>query len=224
MNSIRNHTSQISIAAGIALLVACGAPQNPAAAPTTPAPAVAASTTPLSPTTPVSNNTSDAATAAPATPSTTMATPAANSPPLTVAIEPRSGSHLKGTAKFEASSEGVKVTLDVSGATPGEHGTHIHQTADCSDKDGKSAGDHFNPGMHEHGLPPEATRHLGDLGNIAIDKSGKGHLEITVANANLTRGDKMSFLDRGIIIHEKVDNGGQPTGNAGKRIGCGEIK
>jgi Cu-Zn family superoxide dismutase len=40
----------------------------------------------------------------------------------------------------------------------------------------------------------------------------------------LKQGDKMSFLERAIVVHEKVDNGGQPAGNAGKRIGCGEIK
>ena len=139
-------------------------------------------------------------------------------------IEPRSGSKLKGTAKFEAVSGGVQVALDVTGAPAGKHGAHIHQNADCSAKDGKSAGDHFNPGEHEHGLPPTEHRHLGDLGNLEVGKDGTGHLEITIPGANLTPGDKMSFLDRGIIIHEKIDNGGQPSGNAGNRIGCGEIK
>lgn len=143
--------------------------------------------------------------------------------PLAVTIESRSGSKLKGNAKFEPTTTGVRVIVDVSDAPPGFHGAHIHQTADCSDSEAKSAGDHFNPAMHEHGLPPHNTRHLGDLGNIEVDKDGKGHLDILIEGANLKQGDKMSFSSRAIIIHEKPDNGGQPSGNAGKRIGCGEI-
>lgn len=144
--------------------------------------------------------------------------------PVTVAIAAKSGSKLKGTAQFEPSAAGVKISVELADAPPGAHGAHIHQTADCSDKEAKNAGDHFNPTMHDHGLPPTDMRHLGDLGNIEVSKDGKGHLEITVTSANMKRGDKMSFLDRAIIIHEKPDNGGQPAGNAGKRIGCGEIK
>ena len=37
-------------------------------------------------------------------------------------------------------------------------------------------------------------------------------------------GGAQSFLDRAVIIHGKRDDGGQPTGNAGPRIGCGVIK
>jgi len=150
--------------------------------------------------------------------------PAAAELPLTVPIEARSGSKLAGTAKFEPSSNGVRITIDVTGAPKGKHGAHIHQNADCSSKDGKSAGDHFNPESHNHGLPAAEMRHLGDLGNLEVSKDGKGHLEITVVGASLKAGEKMSFLDRGLIIHEKVDDGSQPAGNAGARIGCAEIK
>ena len=41
--------------------------------------------------------------------------------------------------------------------------------------------------------------------------------------ANLKEGDPSSYLGRAIIVHEKQDDGGQPTGNAGGRIGCGLI-
>jgi hypothetical protein len=47
---------------------------------------------------------------------------------------------------------------------------------------------------------------------------------VVVPGANLTPGDPQSFLGRGIIVQEKVDDGGQPVGNAGGRIGCSEIK
>jgi len=220
MKNAPTHAIQLSsIVACATFVFACGGPQkvDSAAPPAASAPAMSPMPMPTDSPPPAT-----AAAAPSAAPST--AAPAASPAPLIVTIEPRSGSKLKGTAKLEAVSGGVQVALDVTGAPAGKHGAHIHQNADCSGKDGKSAGDHFNPGAHDHGLPPTEHRHLGDLGNLEVAKDGTGHLEITIAGANLTPGDKMSFLDRGIIIHEKVDNGGQPSGNAGNRIGCGEIK
>src|SRR5206468_489386 len=103
--------------------------------------------------------------------------------PVELKIEARSGSKLSGTAKLEKTDGGVKVTVDLSDAPPGVHGAHIHEKADCSSADGKSAGDHFNPDGHKHGMPP-GERHLGDLGNIEVDKKGKAHLEIEIKGAN----------------------------------------
>ncbi|HTM44108.1 MAG TPA: superoxide dismutase family protein, partial [Polyangiaceae bacterium] len=90
--------------------------------------------------------------------------------------------------------------------------------------DGSSAGGHFNPQSNDHGLPDKEHRHLGDLGNIKIGADGKGSYDIMVAGANLADSDPNSFLGRSIVVHEKKDDGGQPTGNSGGRIGCGEIK
>jgi Cu-Zn family superoxide dismutase len=47
---------------------------------------------------------------------------------------------------------------------------------------------------------------------------------VVAAGANLKEGDPSSFLGRAIIVHEKADDGGQPVGNAGGRIGCGVIQ
>ena len=213
------HPYNILTLMSLLLLGACGGPQKAESAmPATPAPPASAA--------PAASDNSGPNAAASSTPATAASadSTAPQLDPLTVAIEPRSNSKLKGTAHFEPTAHGVKVTIDVTDAPSGKHGAHIHQIADCSSKDAKSAGDHFNPESHQHGLPMVEARHLGDLGNLEVGKDGKGHLEITIANANLKSGDKMSFLDRGIIIHEKVDDGGQPTGNAGARIGCGEIK
>ncbi|HXK16917.1 MAG TPA: superoxide dismutase family protein, partial [Polyangiaceae bacterium] len=90
--------------------------------------------------------------------------------------------------------------------------------------DGASAGGHFNPASKDHGLPGAEKRHLGDLGNITIAKDGKGSLDITAPGANLKASDPSSFVGRAIIVHAKKDDGGQPTGNAGDRVGCGVIK
>ncbi len=140
-----------------------------------------------------------------------------------VTIQPRSSSKASGTATLTEVDGGVKVAVQVSGAPPGERGLHIHQKADCSAPDATSAGDHFSPEGHPHGLPEAPKKHLGDLGNITIGADGTGTKEITVQGANLKPGDPMSFIGRAIMLHAKQDTGGQPAGNAGARIGCGEI-
>lgn len=223
MKTKPNFAFQVGSIATLATFVwACGGPQKAESIPTTsPSSPVTAVQPPASITSSVASNAPTPITSASVAEATS---PPVNATPLIISIEPRSGSKLKGTAKFETTNVGVKVTLDITGAPAGKHGAHIHQIADCSAKDGKSAGDHFNPQMHAHGLPPSEMRHLGDLGNIEIAKDGTGHLELTITGANLTPGDQLSFLGRGIIIHEKIDDGGQPVGNAGNRIGCGEIK
>jgi Cu-Zn family superoxide dismutase len=142
-----------------------------------------------------------------------------------VKIEARSGSKLTGKATLTETDGGVHVTLSVEGVTPGgDHGAHVHEKGDCSAPDGASAGGHFNPAGNEHALPTTAKRHLGDLGNLTIGKDGKGSIDITIPGANLKAGDPSSFAGKAIIVHAKKDDGGQPTGNAGGRVGCGVIK
>jgi Cu-Zn family superoxide dismutase len=143
---------------------------------------------------------------------------------ITVPLEAKSASKLTGQATLTEESGGVKVAIEVAGVKPGDHGAHVHETPDCSAPDAKSAGSHYNPDKHDHGLPTAAARHIGDLGNITADKDGKAKLEITIADANLKANDPHSLLGRSIIIHEKKDDGSQPVGNAGGRIGCGVIK
>jgi superoxide dismutase, Cu-Zn family len=153
-------------------------------------------------------------------------TAAVNATPKTVEVtlQAKSGSKLSGKVTLTEAPEGVKVSLSVEGISPGDHGAHVHEKGDCSAEDGSSAGGHFNPGNHPHALPTGSPRHLGDFGNVTVGQDGKGALELMAEGANLKEGDPSSFLGRAIIVHEKKDDGGQPTGNAGGRIGCGEIK
>jgi superoxide dismutase, Cu-Zn family len=152
------------------------------------------------------------------------AAPAAAPATVEVTFQAKSGSKLAGKATLTETPEGVKVALALEGVKPGDHGAHVHEKGDCSAPDAASAGGHFNPGTHPHALPANSPRHLGDLGNITIGKDGKGTLEIVAPAANLKANDPNSFLGKSIIVHEKKDDGGQPTGNAGGRIGCAEIK
>lgn len=133
-----------------------------------------------------------------------------------------SGSQVMGTVTFTKTADGVQVVADLTGLKPGKHGFHIHEFGDCSAPDATSAGAHFNPTNDPHAGHDAAKRHVGDLGNIEADSSGKAHLELTDKIMTMS-GDK-SIIGRGVIVHEKADDlKTQPTGDAGGRLACGVI-
>jgi len=136
----------------------------------------------------------------------------------------QAGSTLSGTARFTPMDGGLRITVTVAQAPPGRHGIHIHEQGGCGDS-GNAAGGHFNPDGVPHGLLPKdgLTRaHAGDLGNIEIGADGSGTLTLTVPALTLRDGP-YAVAGRSIILHEKADDFGQPTGNAGGRIACGVI-
>ena len=139
-------------------------------------------------------------------------------------IEARSGSTLSGTAVFEETSDGVRVVVELSGLTPGDHGVHVHEVGDCSAEDASSAGGHFNPTGVDHGAPGSQPHHAGDFGNITIGEDGTGTLELTSKDITLGEGAN-SIRGRAIVIHGGADDlTSQPSGAAGPRIGCGVIQ
>lgn len=141
----------------------------------------------------------------------------------TAAIESRSSSTVTGTASFEQVERKVKIVVEISGATAGQHGLHIHEKGDCSDPAAKSAGDHFNPGKSDHGGPEKSSHHAGDFGNMTIAEDGKGRLEIELDSISVSQGEN-AILGRAIVFHEKPDDlTTQPSGNSGVRQGCGVI-
>ncbi len=157
--------------------------------------------------------------------STTQATSTEAGEALEGPIAARSGSALGGKATFtELEGGGVRVGVEVTGGEPGKHGVHVHEKGDCSAPDATSAGEHFNPDGHPHALPASEPRHVGDLGNIEVREDGSGHLDIVAPRGTLRAGDARSFLGRSIIVHAKPDDGSQPSGASGPRIGCGEIR
>jgi len=138
-------------------------------------------------------------------------------------LYPTAGSKCRGEIRFTQEGDKVKVVAKVEGLMPGQkHAIHIHQFGDASSTDGSSAGGHYNPEGHNHGLPDTMARHAGDLGNLEADAAGKCNYEITVANISIA-GMRNPIVGRGVIVHAKADDGGQPVGNAGSRIAMGVI-
>ena len=143
----------------------------------------------------------------------------------TAAIEGTAdGSDIGGSLKFEDTDKGLKVTGTLENIPTGDHGFHIHEFGDCSDE-GKGAGGHFNPDQHPHGdVMKEGVMkvHAGDMGNLVADKEGMAKVDVLIHGVTLNSG-KFSVVGRAVIVHEKKDDFGQPTGNAGGRIACGPI-
>lgn len=138
-------------------------------------------------------------------------------------IQPTQGHSAAGTVTFTQWGDELKIHADIHGLTANhKHAIHIHQFGDINCKDGKCAGGHYNPEKHPHGLPPNENRHAGDLGNLQADSSGHAVYDLTVDNISVA-GMKNPIIGRAIIVHAKADDGGQPTGNAGGRIGYGVI-
>ena len=137
-------------------------------------------------------------------------------------MHPTQGNDVFGTVTFKQMGNGVEVEADLMGLSSGKHGFHIHEFGDCSASDGKSAGGHYNPTDQPHAGPDQAKRHMGDLGNIETDNSGKAHYQRVDSHLVLNGPD--SIIGRGVIIHGGADDlKSQPSGAAGPRVACGVI-
>lgn len=149
------------------------------------------------------------------------------------------GDGITGTAEFiEYQVDDflyVKVIVNLSGdpekLKPGKHAVHIHEKADCSGGF-KCAGGHFDPGPAAN-TDPDVNHpfHAGDLPNITVDKSGKGHLEAITNRVTLSDGPR-SILSApegtSLMIHGNPDpyEGGESGSgiSGGPRIVCGVIE
>ena len=125
-------------------------------------------------------------------------------------------SKVKGVIYFEKTEKGMHVHGEITGLTPGEHGFHVHEFG-VWNEDGTASGGHFNPQKADHSSHESAKRHVGDLGNVKADESGKAVIDL--------EDDQLSFegpnciLGRGLVVHEKADDlKSQPSGNAGGRL------
>jgi len=137
----------------------------------------------------------------------------------------------------------VKVRVYLDGLEKGAHGFHIHEkgySSDMWDEDCCSAmGGHFNIGEK---WSPENIKgtphgeHTGDLCfNIIPNIDGMVDIGFTNKKISLFEGEGC-IIGKGLVIHEDEDDMGvgiyededktiesKKTGNAGKRIACGNI-
>lgn len=134
---------------------------------------------------------------------------------------------VSGTVRFDkGDGQNVKMSLQIS--VPKKAGSsvavHIHEHADCGEM-GQHAGGHWNPTDAQHGKWGGASFHSGDIGNIDLDASGNGSVEVSSDLWSIGGDAKTDVLNKTIIVHSGVDDyTSQPSGNSGSRIGCGVIQ
>lgn len=141
-------------------------------------------------------------------------------------INSKSGTETQGTAKFTQTGKNVALDLNVYKLTPGIHAVHLHEKGDCSAADASSAGGHWNPTTESHGKWGHDEYHKGDIGNLNADKEGTARLQFSTDKWCIGCTDETkNILGKTLIIHAGPDDfKTQPTGNAGGRVGCVEIK
>jgi len=132
---------------------------------------------------------------------------------------------LTGTAEFVQQNGKVKLVLNITCAKMANKSVavHLHEMGDCGDM-GKMAHGHWNPTNKQHGKWGSSSFHSGDIGNVSLDATGKGTLEMETDLWTIGGAATTDILSRSVIVHGGVDDfTTQPTGNAGSRIGCGVI-
>jgi superoxide dismutase, Cu-Zn family len=134
------------------------------------------------------------------------------------------GSSVRGVVTFVRTNEVTLVQVNLTGFKPNSmHGMHIHESGDCTSRDGSSAGGHFNPTSSDHGGPNSPPRHSGDLGNITADSKGQIYSSFKIDDVAFGTGQD-SIIGRGLVVHADTDDlKSQPAGNSGARLACGMI-
>jgi Cu-Zn family superoxide dismutase len=147
-----------------------------------------------------------------------------------IAVVNLNENNIRGNVMFhQIGDNDVFIDINISGLPINSKlGFHIHEAGDLTEGC-KSTCKHFNPYNQIHGGPDSTNRHVGDLGNIITDNTGKCIMKL-YDNMIKLNGSTQNIMGRSIVIHENTDDLGLgnnmesfKTGNAGKRIACGII-
>jgi len=145
----------------------------------------------------------------------------------TAKIFSKNGSGITGEVVFKEVKGAIKIEANIFEVGIGPVAIHIHSLGDCSSDDGKSSGGHWNPTGEDHGKWGEAMFHSGDIGNIEVDGFGVGKVVLADGYGRWSIGGplKTDIIGKAIVVHVGMDDMvSQPSGAAGRRIGCGVIK
>ena len=122
---------------------------------------------------------------------------------------------LSGEVRFSQRKNFVLIVASVKNlpkTESGFFGFHIHEGSSCSGTDFEATKGHFNPDFTDH------PNHAGDMPPLLYVKGG-AYLAFTTDRFTVN-----DIIGRTVVIHSGPDDfTTQPAGNAGKKIGCGEI-
>src|SRR5947208_3134508 len=132
-----------------------------------------------------------------------------------------------GSATFTQEAGGVRIKGQFKGLPPGQHGIHVHAVGKCDAPDFMTAGGHFNPTSHQHGLNNPQGAHAGDMPNLTVGPDGTGTINALLKDVSVSGGAGDLFGPDGtaLVIHAmRDDEMTDPAGNSGARIACGLIR
>jgi Cu-Zn family superoxide dismutase len=132
-----------------------------------------------------------------------------------------------GTATITELAKGVKLDVNLHGLPAGQHAIHFHEKSSCIGPTIESAGGHITPAKKQHGFDSASGPHEGDMANFFAAADGTAKLEIVNTSVTLSAGPDSLLKSGGtsLVVHEKADDyKSQPSGDAGGRWACGEIK
>ena len=130
-----------------------------------------------------------------------------------------------GRVELTQGPNGVLISADVYGLSPGPHGFHIHSVGACS-PDFSAAGGHFAPDGEGHGFMHADGHHAGDLPNIHAGADGSARVDHFTSKLTLAPDGDTSLFDEdgsAVIIYAMPDSYGADPG-AGDRAACGVIE
>lgn len=131
-----------------------------------------------------------------------------------------------GTVQFQGEADGeveMKLDLTIPSKANQTVAVHIHEHGDCGDT-AHHAGGHWNPTNSPHGKWGSSAFHAGDIGNVTLDGSGRGTMELATRLWSIGGDTTKNILGKTIIVHGGTDDyTSQPSGNSGTRIACGVI-
>jgi Cu-Zn family superoxide dismutase len=156
---------------------------------------------------------------------------AAQEPPAAMATFIDAEGASVGSVTLTQSDNTVTIAGELTGIPAGEHGFHFHMTGECDPAVAfESAGEHFNPTDHQHGMENPEGPHAGDLMNITAGEDGTVAVELTTDMISLTESDDdpASVFDEdgtALVVHADPDDMvTDPSGNSGDRIACAVIE
>jgi superoxide dismutase, Cu-Zn family len=134
-----------------------------------------------------------------------------------------------GSVTLTQEGENVSISGNLTGVAAGEHGFHFHATGDCDPATAfETAGDHFNPTDHQHGMENPEGPHAGDLPNVTAGEDGAVAIDLRTDMISLTEGDPAYVFDAdgtALVLHADPDDmKTDPSGNSGDRIACAVIE
>lgn len=134
-----------------------------------------------------------------------------------------------GTIAVKDTPYGALFTPALVGLTPGLHGFHVHENANCGPKEkagtmvpGLAAGGHYDPagtGRHEG---PYGDGHLGDLPPLYVDDKGQAKHPVLAPRLKVS-----DLKGRSLMMHAGGDNyADHPAklGGGGPRKACGVVR